>query len=124
MKYSVAALLGIGLSFGLVTPDDGKQAARVMTGGEPDRGRELIEHHGCGSCHTIPGVSGASATVGPPLDRIAVRTYLAGVLQNSPENMARWIKDPPGVDPLTAMPNLRLTDAEVRDVTAYLYTLR
>jgi cytochrome c1 len=38
--------------------------------------------------------------------------------------MVRWVKDPPGVDPLTAMPNLRVTDDDARDIAAFLYTLR
>jgi cytochrome c1 len=38
--------------------------------------------------------------------------------------MARWLKDPPAVDPKTAMPNVGATDDEVRDISAYLYTLR
>lgn len=124
MKYALIALFGITLSFGIVDSDETEEAARLMTGGEPRRGRELIERNGCGSCHTIPGVAGAEALVGPPLDRIASRTYIAGVLENSPENMLRWIDNPPGVDPMTAMPNLNLSPSDVRDVAAYLYTLR
>lgn len=124
MKYAVIALFGITLSFGIVDSDETEEAARLMTGGEPRRGRELIERNGCGSCHTIPGIAGANALVGPSLDRIASRTYIAGVLENSPENMLRWVENPPGVDPLTAMPNLRLSPSDVRDVAAYLYTLR
>jgi cytochrome c1 len=37
--------------------------------------------------------------------------------------MMRWLRDPPGVDPMTAMPNLGLTEPEARDIAAYLYTL-
>jgi cytochrome c len=96
----------------------------LKAGGAADRGRLAIESYGCSSCHTIPWIRGADALVGPPLDRIASRTYIAGVLENTPENMIRWIKDPPGVDHLTAMPNLRVTDADARDITAFLSTLR
>jgi cytochrome c1 len=38
--------------------------------------------------------------------------------------MIRWIQNPQAVDQKTAMPNLGVTDAEARDVAAYLYTLR
>ena len=103
---------------------DAARTAREMTGGEPARGRAKIERYGCASCHTIPGVRGADSLVGPPLDRVASRTYVAGVLTNTPDNMIRWLKDPPGVDPLTAMPNLGVTDEDARDIASYLYTLK
>ena len=101
-----------------------ERAARTMTGGDPHRGRAAISRYGCSACHTIPGVVGATALVGPPLDRIASRSYIAGVLPNSPDNMIRWIQNPPGVDRMTAMPNLGVTDADARDIASYLYTLK
>ncbi|HZI19996.1 MAG TPA: hypothetical protein VEY09_15535 [Pyrinomonadaceae bacterium] len=55
---------------------------------------------------------------------MAQRSYIAGVLTNSPDNMIRWLRDPPAVDHLTAMPRLGLTEQEARDVASYLYTLR
>lgn len=100
-----------------------REAAR-LTGGDPEVGRERIRQYGCGTCHTIPGVPGADAAVGPPLAGIASRMYLAGVLSNSPANLMRWIQDPPGVDSLTAMPDLGVTTPDARHIAAYLYTLR
>jgi cytochrome c1 len=94
--------------------------AAEATGGDFQRGRDAILAYGCSSCHTIPGIPGADALVGPPLDRIGARTYIAGVLQNNPENMVQWILDPPAVDPLTAMPKLGLSEREARDVATYL----
>jgi cytochrome c len=104
--------------------DDEEASKLLVAGSAPERGRAAIERYGCASCHTIPWIQGADALVGPPLDRIASRTYIAGVLENTHENMVRWVKDPPGVDPLTAMPNLRVTDDDARDIAAFLYTLR
>jgi cytochrome c2 len=101
-----------------------KKMAIDMTGGDPDRGKDVISTHGCGSCHTIPGVRGANALVGPPLNQLGGRAYVAGVLPNTPDNMVRWLLDPPGVNPKTAMPNLHLSELEARDIAAYLYTLR
>jgi cytochrome c1 len=49
---------------------------------------------------------------------------LGGVLPNTPENMARWIRAPQEVAPLTAMPNLGVTQRDARDIAAYLATLR
>ena len=62
--------------------------------------------------------------VGPPLVRVAVRTYVAGVLANTPENMRKWIQDPTGVDEKTAMPKIGVSDRDAQDIVAYLYTLR
>jgi cytochrome c2 len=95
-----------------------------MTGGDPGRGAVAIRKYGCGSCHTIPGIPGARARVGPPLTSIAARIYLAGELPNTPDNMRQWIRHPREVEPRTAMPDTGVTEADSRDIAAYLYTLR
>lgn len=97
--------------------------AAALTGGDPRAGREKARDAGCGSCHTIPGVPGARALVGPPLAGIGGRMYIAGVLTNTPDHLVRWIQDPPAVDSATAMPSLGLTEADARDIAAYLYAL-
>jgi cytochrome c len=91
---------------------------------EMSAGKAAISQHGCGSCHTIPGIPGADALVGPSLEHIASRTYIAGVLTNTPTNMARWIHDPPAVDEKTAMPKLGVKDDDLRTIVNYLYSLR
>jgi cytochrome c len=101
-----------------------EETARRLTGGEPDRGPVLIRKYGCSTCHTIPGVPGADGMVGPPLDRIAGRTYLAGRLPNTPENLLRWIREPQSISPGTAMPQMGVTEQDGRDIAAYLYTLK
>ncbi len=98
--------------------------AAALTGGDPVHGRGLARSYGCSACHEIPGVPGATGTVGPPLRGIARRSYLAGRLANSPANLLRWIQHPRQVDPHTAMPELGVTDADARDLAAYLETLR
>ncbi len=104
------------------TPHD--RFAREVTGGDVDRGRVAIRQYGCQTCHVIPGVTGADSLVGPPLNGMASRVYIGGVLQNSSDNMIAWLKDPQAFEPLSAMPGLGLTDQDARDITAYLYTLR
>jgi putative membrane protein len=105
-------------------PGDRVAEARQLTGGEPDRGKTAIGRYGCGTCHTIPGVPGAVASVGPPLDQIANRSYLAGRIINTPTNMMRFIRAPQSVDPKSAMPDMGVTDRDGRDIAAYLYTLK
>jgi cytochrome c1 len=98
--------------------------ARTLTGGDPGKGMVAIDKYGCGGCHTIPGVAGANATVGPPLTNIASRSILGGHLTNTPDNMMRWIKHPQQIDPKNVMPDMGVNDQDARDITAYLYTLR
>ena len=92
--------------------------------GDAENGRLLLRQFGCGSCHHITGVATAEGKIGPPLEGIASRVYLAGRLPNTPENMVRWIRAPHAIDPQTTMPDLQVTQAHARDMTAYLYTLR
>jgi cytochrome c1 len=96
----------------------------AVSGGDVARGADVISAKDCGSCHTIPGIRGAGGVVGPPLLWMARRTFIAGRVPNKPENLVQWIRDPQQIDPLTAMPNLKLSDQQARDVAAYLYTLR
>jgi cytochrome c len=72
----------------------------------------------------IPGIPGAQGLVGPPLTSIGAQMYLAGELPNTPDNMQRWIRSPREVEPRTAMPDTAVTEADGRDIAAYLYTLR
>ena len=98
--------------------------ARAVPGGDVQRGQAAMGRYGCGSCHTIPGVNGANARVGPPLNGWAGRTYIAGELANTPDNLIRWLKNPQEVEPGTAMPYLGVSETDARDIAAYLYTLR
>ena len=118
-----AAVAALILGAGACTRGDSFANAAAITAGDPHRGRDAISAYGCASCHEIAGIRGARGLVGPPLTGIASRSYVGGVLTNSPENMIRWIMDPPAVNPLTAMPNLDVNERDARDITAYLYTL-
>jgi cytochrome c len=105
-------------------PEYGNAYRSVVDGGNPARGVDVIMTAGCGSCHTIPGIVGANGLVGPPLLWFSRRTYIAGELPNTPENLVRWVRAPRLVEPATAMPTVGLDDQQARDVAAYLYTLR
>jgi cytochrome c len=96
----------------------------VETGGDAHRGAQIIDQYRCGACHVIPGIHNARGMVGPPLMYFGERTFVAGEVPNTPENLVRWIRAPESIEPATAMPNLGLSDQEARDVAAYLYTLR
>ena len=102
----------------------GKQPAVQVAGGDAERGKASIERYGCVACHAIPGIAGHGSNVGPPLTKMAKRAYIGGVLPNSPDELVRWLRNPPEVDPRTAMPNLGVSEREARDMAAYLYTLK
>lgn len=96
----------------------------VPTGGNAAPGQRVILNKDCGTCHTIPGIRGAHGVVGPPLTSFAQRTFIAGVLPNTPANLVQWVHSPRSIQANTAMPDLGLSDQQARDVAAYLYTLR
>lgn len=99
-----------------------KQAEQI-TGGNAARGLALMERYGCGSCHNAEGLPRLAPGIAPPLESLTSRAYIAGVLENKPENLVRWIVDPPAIDPLTAMPVVGVTELDARDIAAYLYSL-
>lgn len=113
----VAALLAVLL----VSACEREQASAF---GNADHGKLLLRQFGCGSCHEIPGVAAARGKVGPPLAGVASRVYIAGVLPNTPQRMADFIRSPQLAHPNTAMPNLGVTEEHARDMAAYLQTLR
>jgi cytochrome c2 len=123
-----AALLGLVTTLGAVggtaCGNNNERTARELTGGEPTRGPQAIRQYGCDTCHGIPGVLTATATVGPPLTQIARRAYLAGRIDNTPENLILWIRHPHSVDDKTLMPEMGVSMQDGRDIAAYLYTLR
>jgi cytochrome c2 len=100
------------------------KAARWTGGGDASRGKTAIRRFGCSSCHTIPGIPGADGLVGPSLAHVASRAYIAGKLTNTPDHMMAFIARPHNADPNIAMPEMGIPDPSVRDIAAYLYTLR
>ncbi|MCW8193913.1 c-type cytochrome [Proteobacteria bacterium 005FR1] len=97
---------------------------------EPDPDRNLVEYgrvalqqYNCGSCHEIPGVIAADSQVGPPLGGVTGRSFIAGVLANTDENLIRWIRFPREVDPKTTMPNLNVSQLHAQWMVYYLRSL-
>ena len=123
---TIAIACGVVLMMSACDPATPNYLSQVKhaTGGDPEQGRLKIRNYGCHSCHTIPGVTGADALVGPPLIHWSRRVYIAGELPNTPENLMKWIQHPPQVEPKTAMPDMGVTEQDSRDIAAYLYTIR
>jgi cytochrome c len=117
---AAAVLELVALCMPLAGCDRGSQVPHGLAG-DPERGRLLLRQYGCASCHTIPGVATARGNVGPPLGGVGQRVYLGGVVTNTPQNMVAWIRAPQKFDPLTAMPDLQVSEAHAQDMVAYLY---
>lgn len=94
------------------------------------RGEELFETATCTACHAIGGYeqnSGAAANVriAPNLTHFASRSKFAGeILDNTDENVKKWLTNPPGVKPGAQMPNLGLSQDDIDALAAYLRTLK
>jgi cytochrome c2 len=92
-----------------------------MTRGEPDKAQNAISQYGCAACHDIPGVHSPGGLAGPSLSGIAQRLYVGGAIENTPENLVRWIVNPKQINAKTAMPVTGISESEARNVAAYLY---
>jgi cbb3-type cytochrome oxidase cytochrome c subunit len=94
-------------------------AARAPAG-DAARGRQVVSDRGCLGCHRIgesPTQRGTfGRDFGPALDRVGDKV--------TAEWLYEWVRNPKSYFPETNMPNLRLTDQEAADVTAYLMSLR
>ncbi len=87
-------------------------------------GQQLVTAGTCAGCHTIRGTSATFARLGPDLTHFARRRSLAaGIMENNAENLAAWIDDPQAIKPGALMPDLGLSDQEIRYIVAYLQTL-
>jgi|SRR5215208_4064233 len=104
--------------------DEASKQSASLTSGDPKRGKTALTSYGCVACHTIPGVRGSNSLTAPPLIGISQRSYLAGMLENTPDNLRSWIQHPRKVNPHTAMPEQGVTDQDASDMAAYLYTTR
>jgi cytochrome c oxidase subunit II len=88
------------------------------------RGEKLFSERTCANCHAVKGTA-ANQRVGPDLTHLASRAMLAaGAAENTPANLALWLQDPNTFKPSSNMPNLQLGRSEIRELVAYLETLK
>ncbi len=98
-----------------------RTAAIALVGGNPDNGSALMVRYGCAGCHALSALPQAVGQVGPPLDNVARRPFVGGILTTTPDNMIGWIVDPRAYDPQSAMPRTGISGKEARDLVTYLY---
>jgi cytochrome c oxidase subunit 2 len=89
------------------------------------RGAQVFASNSCVNCHAIAGTS-AVAQVGPDLSHVGSRSIIgAGVLDNTPAALERWIRDPQGPKPGVLMPAYpNFSDADLASLAAYLSGLK
>jgi cytochrome c oxidase subunit II len=89
------------------------------------RGEQVFLQNTCVSCHTIRGVS-SLANVGPDLTHVGSRTTLGtGVVDNTPDNLRRWLRNASSIKPGVLMPAFQsLSNADLAALADYLETLK
>jgi cytochrome c oxidase subunit II len=86
-------------------------------------GQTVFMHNACINCHTISGTV-ATGRFGPDLTHLASRdTIASGPIENTPENLRKWIEDPNTMKPGSLMPAMHLNDHDLDVITAYLTQL-
>jgi len=101
-----------------------KQHAPLPTDSLAVLGAKLFQQKTCGSCHAISGTP-ARAHIAPDLSHFASRkTILSGMMENSKENLRRWLEDPQKLKEGSQMPNFRMKKQEIDALTHYLETLK
>jgi cytochrome c oxidase subunit 2 len=105
-----------------------EQAPPVSTDSLTDlarQGAELFANPAktCMACHMVQGIT--AGVLGPNLTHVGSRsTIAAGILPNTEEGLARWLRDPVGEKPGSLMPKPPLTEDEIMALVAYLRSLR
>jgi cytochrome c oxidase subunit 2 len=94
------------------------------TGGNVQRGYQLVSTGACIGCHTIQGTP-LQGKVGPSLTNYGQRTSLGSAMyDNTKENLVRWLVNPQEAKPGNKMPNLGLSDEDASAIADYLLSLR
>ena len=96
------------------------------------KGRGLFQSKTCFSCHAVRGHMVGGSAAYPDLTHVGARTTIAaGLLENNPEQMARWIRHPDEVKPGNHMwrdgylkNNIKLNEEEISALVAYLQSLK
>lgn len=103
-----------------------KQPAQQDFTGNPaaTEGQTVFMHNACINCHAIGGTA-ATGRFGPDLTHVASRdTIASGAIENTPENLRKWIDDPNSMKPGSLMPPMHLNQHDLNVITAYLTQLR
>ncbi len=102
---------------------DKSAGPRELAGADAANGLRLVEATGCAACHLVPGVRWPQGRVGGSLAGFADRTLISGRTPNQPDALIDFLRNPAVTQPGIAMPPTPLSEDDLKDVAAYLYTL-
>lgn len=102
-------------------------AARPAQSGGAAAGEAAFLKSDCIGCHTIQGTT-AAGKIGPNLTHLGGRSTLAaGIMPNTPENLAKWIRNSESFKPgskMPAHPSATLKDEDLQAIVSYLQGLK
>ena len=94
---------------------------KISSEGDSDNGRLLVSSYGCMGCHQIEPTPNPDYESSIQALRVEQGPNLIGLGSKTNERwLFNWLKNPYSYHPDTKMPNLRLSDQEAADITAYL----
>ena len=91
--------------------------------GDAAKGKETFDTVGCRACHVYEKGSDARRSEGSKERDYAPNLWNVAD-KAKPEWVYSWVKNPKAMWPETKMPDLRLSDAEAANITAFLMTLK
>jgi cytochrome c oxidase subunit 2 len=104
--------------------ESARKAATQPSTDSQKRGQEVFLNGTCVMCHTIGGTR-AAGRVGPGLTHIASRKKLAAnTIDNTPENLFNWIRNPQQIKPGVIMPQSGMGDEDLHALVDYLESLK
>jgi len=104
--------------------DAQRKPASEPADADAKHGQDLFMSGTCMMCHAVQGTT-ANGRTAPDLTHVASRSKLAaGTIDNTPANLAAWIADPQKLKPGVNMPAHPIDGADLRDLVAYLETLK
>jgi cytochrome c oxidase subunit 2 len=101
-----------------------KESQPAVDGPTERNGKSLFLAQSCVNCHSVRGTA-ARGNYAPDLTHLMSRQTLAsGIVKNTPETLAEWIRNPQTMKPGCLMPAFGLTDRDQESIVRYLLTLR
>jgi cytochrome c oxidase subunit 2 len=123
MRFSVIVASAADFQAWAANQQQGPVEPAAGSAAEAGKAAVLDGKNACIGCHAISGTA-AQGKIGPDLTHLMSRSYLAGgILANTPENLARWLRDPQGVKPGNKMA-VNLDEATIQNIVAYLVALQ